>query len=233
MMNPGSQFHLHRLPTAVMPSMTRLPSPSLSVAARLAAFALLLGAAGAAMAQYKIVGPDGKVTYTDQPPPAAARAQGSTAANTGGGGGGSGNFPYETRQAMGRYPVALYAQKGCSPCDQARSALHARGIPFTEYSIDTNPDALQLKSRFGEMTMPVVTIGGQTLKGFRQSELDGYLDAAGYPKQAKLAGYAWPAPVPLAPPAAATSAHTTPSGVELPNGPKIDLPPPSKNGIQF
>ena len=28
--------------------------------------------AGPAFAQYKVVGPDGRITYTDRPPPAAA-----------------------------------------------------------------------------------------------------------------------------------------------------------------
>ena len=211
--------------------MTSSTHPLLSTAARLCAAALLLGAAGAAMAQYKIVGPDGKVTFTDKPPTAADMRNG--AGNASAGGGGSGAFPYETRQASTRYPVTLYAQKSCDPCDQARRAMRARGIPFSEYSIDTNPDADKLKQRFGELTLPVITIGTQTIKGFRQSDVDSYLDAAGYPKTAHLAGYSWPAAVPFAPPtvpvARAASAATEPS----PNGPHIDLPPPSQNGIKF
>ena len=60
-----------------MPTMNNLKPPPPVVArptrlARLAAVALLLGgAAVAALAQYKIVGPDGKVTYTDKPPTAS------------------------------------------------------------------------------------------------------------------------------------------------------------------
>ena len=212
--------------------MTPSLNPLLSTAARLAAAVLLLGAAGAAMAQYKIVGPDGKVTFTDQPPTAAQMRNSPGGGSAGGDGGGGGSFPYETRQAMSRYPVALYAQKSCDACDQARRALRARGIPFGEYSVDTNPDATQLKARFGEMTLPVITIGNQTIKGFRQSDVDSYLDAAGYPKTARLGGYSWPAPVPLAPPAAV--ARTAPStAAPSSNGPAIALPPPSKNGIQF
>jgi len=80
------------------------------------------------------------------------------------------------------------------------------------------------------------TVGTQTIRGFRQADVDSYLDAAGYPKQAKLNGYSWPAAVPLAPPspqattrAAQPAAPATPSN----NGQQIDLPQPSKNGIQF
>ncbi|HEU4644591.1 MAG TPA: DUF4124 domain-containing protein, partial [Burkholderiales bacterium] len=36
-----------------------------------AAAALFVLTVGAAHAQFKVVGPDGKVTYTDRPPPAA------------------------------------------------------------------------------------------------------------------------------------------------------------------
>jgi glutaredoxin len=213
--------------------MTLPTPPLLSTATRLCAAALLLGAAGAAMAQYKIVGPDGKVTYTDKPPTAAETRNGSGGSSAGGGGsGGGGSFPYETRQAIARYPVTLYAQKSCDPCDQARRALRARGVPFSEYSIDSNPDADQLKQRFGELTLPVITVGNQTIKGFRQSDVDSYLDAAGYPKTAHLAGYSWPAAVPLAP--AAPVARAAPASAAAPtNGAKIDLPQPSKNGIQF
>jgi len=202
---------------------------------RLVTAALLLAAAGGACAQYKIVGPDGHVTYTDKPPTAAQqRAQAGTPGGDGGSQAGAG-LPYETRQAMARYPVTLYAQKGCSPCDVARQALRARGVPFSEYAVDTNEDGVQLKARFGELTLPVLTIGSQTVKGFRQTDVDAFLDAAGYPKTARLTGYSWPAAVPLAPPSAparSTTAQPAPAAPS-PNGPKIDLPPPSKNGIQF
>jgi glutaredoxin len=211
--------------------MTLSTSSLLSAAARLGTAALLLGAAGAALAQYKIVGPDGRVTYTDKPPTAAEMraANGGTAGADNAGGG----LPYEVRQAAGRYPVTLYAQKACDPCDQARKALRARGVPFNEYSITTDGDASQLKSRFGEMSLPVVTIGSQTIKGFRQSDLDAYLDAAGYPKQARLAGYSWPAAVPLAPAAPATAKTAPAATAPSANDRNIDLPAPSKNGIQF
>jgi len=226
-------FASTRQTTFVKPPMTLSTHPLLSTAARLCAAALLLGAAGAAMAQYKIVGPDGKITYTDKPPTATEMRNSAGGSSAGGSdGGGSNSFPYETRQASARYPVTLYAQKGCDPCDQARRALRARGIPFSEYSIDTNPDADKLKQRFGELTLPVITVGNQTIKGFRQSDVDAYLDAAGYPKTARLGGYSWPAAVPLAPPVPV--ARSAPSAAaQSPNGTTIDLPQPSKNGIQF
>lgn len=215
--------------------MTLLHSSTRSMrCVRLAIAAALLSCVAVdAMAQYKIVGPDGHVTYTDKPPTAAQARPG----NTGGGGvepaAVAGGLPYETRQAAGRYPVTLYASKGCVPCDQSRQWLRGHGIPFGEYTVDTNADIAQLQQRFGESSVPIVTMGTQTLKGFSSSELQSYADAAGYPRQARLSGYTWPAPRPLVPvanatPDAANAAPPTPAPT-----PKIDLPPPSKSGIQF
>ena len=198
---------------------------------RLAAVALLLGGTTvAALAQYKIVGPDGKVTYTDKPPTAAdikVPANGGNAAPA------TGGLPYETRQAMGKYPVTLYASKSCTPCDQARQALRQRGVPFNEFSVSSDADISALQSRFGEATMPVITVGGQSMKGYSPNDLSSYLDAAGYPAQARLVGYNWPAAAPLAPqaaPVAADAGDATPAAAPAP---ATVLPPPSKSGIQF
>lgn len=197
---------------------------------RLAALAMALGGAAAgALAQYKIVGQDGKVTYTDKPPAAAdIRLNNSAPAATHGSA--TGGLPYETRQAMAKYPVTLYASKGCGPCDEARDALRRRGVPFSEYSITMNADISALQSRFGGTTLPVISIGNQTMKGYSSNDLQGYLDAAGYPAQARLTGYRWPQAVALAPPAA-TPAPAANEPAEAPSAPL--LPPPSKSGIQF
>jgi glutaredoxin len=194
--------------------------------------AVALGAllvAGTACAQYKIVGPDGKVTYTDKPPVGQATpAASGTGAGATGGSSGSGGLPYETRQAMSRYPVTLYARRGCGACDQARSWLKTRGVPFAEYSIDTEADSHALVARFSQSTLPVVTVGSQVLHGFNATELENTTLAAGYPAQVKLFGYHWPAAVPLAPPVAAAASVP----VEAPR-PAAPPPPQPKSGIQF
>src|SRR5450432_1586142 len=84
-----------------------------SIAARRIGVALLLGgAAFGALAQYKVVGPDGRVTYTDKPPTQKdVRIGGAT---TGGSDTASGGLPYDVRQAVARYPVTLYAGKNCA-----------------------------------------------------------------------------------------------------------------------
>lgn len=199
---------------------------------RLAAVAALLGgAAVGALAQYKIVGPDGKVTYTDKPPTASdikAPAPGAAAAPAAAG------IPYETRQAMAKFPVTLYSTRNCAACDSARQALRQRGVPFNEFSVGTDNDFAVYKSRFGGGTFPGISVGSKSLSGYSSSDLSGYLDAAGYPAQARLTGYSWPPAVALAPPSAgaAVSANTD-QPVAAPAAPAPLAPPPSKSGIQF
>ena len=198
---------------------------------RLATVAMLLGgAAVGALAQYKIVGPDGKVTYTDKPPTAAdikIPANGGNAAPSAGG------LPYETRQAMTKFPVTLYRTKDCPVCDDARRALRQRGVPFNEYTVVTSDDFTAYKSRFNSSNFPTVIVGGKSLSGYSPTDLSGYLDAAGYPAQARLTGYNWPAAVPLVPPRAAPAPAN--AGVPAPtaSAPTSLLPPPSQSGIQF
>jgi glutaredoxin len=201
---------------------------------RFAAVAVLLGAAAAgAMAQYKIVGPDGQVTYTDKPPsPSDIRIGGGNANSSSGAVGG---LPFETRQASAKYPVTLYASKSCQPCDAARQWLRGRGVPFGEFSVDNDRSVAQLQQRFGSTTVPVVTVGGQTVSGFSAGDMQSYIDAAGYPAQARLQGYSWPAAVPLAPalaPVPVTAQKAAPAAPAAPATPPV-APPTSSNGIQF
>jgi glutaredoxin len=198
--------------------------------AALASVALLLGAlAFPACAQYKIVAPDGSVTYTDRPPagtvPGTASTSNSTMAAPG-----AGALPLELRQAAQRFPVALYATRPCVPCDQARQWLRQRGVPFREYTVDKPADVTTLKGRFGDTQLPVVTIGGQVIKGFSSADLQSFVDAAGYPKENRLgAAYTWPSAESLAPPAQVVTAPAP-----APAAPPPPPPPPAPpSGIQF
>lgn len=159
---------------------------------------------------YRIIGPDGKVTFSDTPPPAAAAGRVSTPA-TGGNAGAAGTaLPFELRQIASRFPVTLYTGANCEPCGAARNLLTGRGIPFTEKTVNSNDDAEALKRLSGETSLPFATIGSQQLKGFSDAEWSQFLTAAGYPAASVLpASYRAPAVTPLvavAPPASAASA---------------------------
>lgn len=166
---------------------------------RLLGFGLaLLTAAGMSGAQgvYKIVGPDGKVTFSDKPPAAgqaAATGSGNSASNNAGG-----DLPFELRQVTSKYPVTLYTSAQCAPCDAGRTLLKSRGVPFSEKTISTPEDSEALQRLAGEASLPFATIGGQKLKGLSEVEWTQYLDAAGYPKNPMLPkSYRYPAPTPL------------------------------------
>ncbi len=136
---------------------------------------------------YRIVGPDGRVTFSDQPP-VAAPASGVTTETSEGGSSGSGGaaLPYELRQVATRYPVTLYTSPDCVPCGGGRALLNGRGVPFAEKTVTTNDDIAALKRLSGENVLPFLTIGGQQLRGYSDAEWGQFLDAAGYPKTSKL-----------------------------------------------
>lgn len=166
----------------------------------------LLLVCGQAMALYKVVGPDGKVTYTDRPPV----DQPSQSLKTNGAVSDTGSLPYEVRQAATRYPVTLYTSPDCSVCDQGRNALKQRGVPFVEKSIRTDEDEKALQRLEGVSNIPVLRIGAQQLQGYADRDWQSYLDAAGYPKQSTLPKtYQWPTASPLVTPAPAAAASST------------------------
>ncbi len=195
----------------------------------------LLSLPALAQGVYRIVGPDGRVTFSDRPPAEAeARPAGG---NNGASSGGSGAaLPFELRQVSSRYPVTLYTSKECAPCNSGRNLLNARGIPYTEKTVSTPEDGEALKRLNGDGSLPLLTIGGQQIKGYSDAEWTQYLDAAGYPKQSLLpSSYRRPAPAPLvavkpAPAAPAASAEKAP-----PAPPPIPVAPPVTNpaGIRF
>ncbi len=206
--------------------------------ARLAALAVcatgaLLATAAQAQQVHRIVGPDGKVTFSDRAPE-DKKAQSTVLSTASGGGASNPALPSELRQVASRFPVTLYTGESCSPCQQARQLLMQRGVPFTERSVNTNDDLDALRRLSGESALPFGTIGRQQLKGFSDAEWTQYLDAAGYPAQSRLPrGYTQPAATPLAPAKAPTaSAPDAPQeAASAPTGrPRRQAPPPPPPG---
>ena len=197
---------------------------------------LCAGVSAPAWAQYKVVGPDGRVTYTDRPPvdrPSQAVKSSGTAA-------GSVPLPYTLRNVVARYPVTLYTSKECVPCTTGRNLLINRGIPFSEKTVESNDDIAALQRLASAGSLPLLTIGGQQLKGYSDSEWTQYLDAAGYPKTSQLpSSYRRPAAAPLvaarATPAPAASVAEAASAPAAPAQPSVAPPRSSTNptGIRF
>jgi glutaredoxin len=211
------------------------------IAATLATAGLLAALPAAAQGVYRIVGPDGRVTFSDQPPP-TANARPQTGASSSGSASGGAQLPFELRQIASRYPVVLYTGENCAPCNSGRNLLGSRGIPYTEKTINTTEDAEALRRLNSDATLPLLTIGGQKLRGYLETEWTQYLDAAGYPKQSALPpGYRQPAPTPLVavkPVPGTPSATGSPAaGMPATAAPPAEIPvqPPADNpaGIRF
>ena len=171
----------------------------IKIAATAASAAWLCAAYGAQpQTVYRIVGPDGKITFSDKPPvnaeqgKIAATGTGAVAAAS------STALPFELRQVVAKYPVTLYSAPECGPCATGRAMLSSRGVPFSERSVTTNEDIAALQRLAGENTLPFLSIGGQRIKGYSDQEWTQYLDAAGYPKTSMLpSGYKPEAVAPL------------------------------------
>ena len=174
-------------------------------AATLAVFAIAALWSTASHSQvYRIVGSDGKVTFSDKPPVTEGTPRVGAVNSSSATGGGSAALPYELRQVASTYPVTLYVGDNCGPCGAGRSMLTSRGIPFAEKTISSNEDAQALQRLSGDRSLPFMTIGSQQLKGFSDSEWTQFLDAAGYPSSSTLpANYRRPAATPLVAVAAA------------------------------
>jgi glutaredoxin len=167
---------------------------------------------------FRIVGPDGRVSYSDKAPlEASARASAATAMPATSAGADLNALPFELRQAAIRYPVTLYTGAECAPCVSGRAMLSRRGIPFTEKTVTTNEDIEALKRLAGASSLPFLTIGGQQIRGYSQIEWVQFLDAAGYPKSSQLPSSYNPPPAtalvaahePQAPVVAAPQARVT------------------------
>jgi glutaredoxin len=196
-----------------------------SLAVPLAALALTLAAAPA-YALYKVVNPDGTVTYTDRPPAAAGA---KITAMTPGGTADPGRLPDALRQTVARWPVTLYTSPNCSPCVEARRMLRERGVPHAEKTVFTDDDRAAWQDVVGGPEAPALKIGAQTLRGLQTDRWVEYLDAAGYPRTSKLpVGYQFAEAEPLVP--KRTEASRTPPPRPTAPPPPIDDTP---GGIRF
>lgn len=195
--------------------------------------ALALLAALPAVAQYKVIGPDGKVTYTDRPPteqpgtvtPLRSTPTGPMANGT--------PLPAELRGIVQRFPVVLYTATNCTPCDDARRVLKQRGIPLSERQVLSNDDLPALERLTGSRAVPALTVGGQAASGYSESQWSNLLDLAGYPRESRLPrDYVGPAPTPLVARQTA-SPPPAPAPAPAPAPEAAPEPAPAASGIRF
>ena len=127
---------------------------------------------------YKWVDERGNISYQDRPPP-EGRGRVEEKNVRDGVGGSAANA-----EASAKAPVTLYMVPKCGPCDMARAYLKKRGVPFSEINVsEKNRQAQQeMIKKFGELSVPTITVGAKVMQGYVESQVADELDQAGYPK---------------------------------------------------
>lgn len=150
-----------------------------------------------AQAPYKVVGPDGRVTYTDRPPPQANEGQAQTvrlSTSALGQADALASLPLALREPVRRHPVVLYTGPDCNACERARLLLRQRGVPYTERLASTDADADALHRLTGGRSIPTLTVGRQVVRGLQEADWLALLDLADYPETSVLPRQWAPAP---------------------------------------
>ena len=65
--------------------------------------------------------------------------------------------------------ITIYSRRFCGYCTAAKSLLESKGYSFEEVNLDENPElALQVMEKSRMRTVPIITVGEQTVGGFRE-----------------------------------------------------------------
>ncbi len=158
--------------------------------------AMLLWAATAQAQIYKWVDAKGVTHYSDQAPTTGEKVETKTFA-----GAPTVDLPYALAEAVRAAPVTLYTTSQCDACNQGRTMLQARGIPFSEKTVNTNDDIARLKQAGSAGQLPFLVVGRARLTGFEAGAWHGALTEASYPTERLLpSNYQYPLAEAAAPP---------------------------------
>lgn len=125
---------------------------------------------------YKWVDENGNVTYQDTPPPGSG-GEVETIVDP--------SVNTEAGVEMPDVDVTFYAIEVCDACDLVRRLLQERGIPFQEKNAEGSQEVqTELREVAGALSVPVVQIGDQVLRGYNRDLLLNELEEAGFPSDA-------------------------------------------------
>ena len=69
--------------------------------------------------------------------------------------------------------VVVYSTPTCPYCKRAKDYLSRKGTPFVDHNVAQNRDAAkEMIQKSGQMGVPVITIDGEVVVGFNQTQLD-------------------------------------------------------------
>lgn len=139
------------------------------------AFLLLAFALCAQPAQaeiYKVIGADGRVSYTDKNPQSAAKTEKLNIQAYSG-------APSASSPNASARKVTLLSAQWCGACRQAKAYMNSRKIAFEEWDIDRSDYARAKMRELGANGVPVILVGKQAMVGFSAERLDAMLKNAG------------------------------------------------------
>jgi len=131
-------------------------------------------AAPAAQAEiYKVVGADGKVSYTDkEPQPNSGKTEKLKIQTY------SGTPTVSTYNGAVKRVTILSAQ-WCGVCTRAKAYMKDRKIAFEEWDIDQSEYARTKMNELGAKGVPVILVGKQKMVGFSAETLEEMIKNAG------------------------------------------------------
>jgi glutaredoxin len=122
---------------------------------------LLTSALTAHAGVYKWTDAQGHTHYSDSPPPTAKASQLKLQSYSG---------PAQVSQTASQGSgVTLYTTSWCGVCKRAKAFLKEKGIPFSEWDVETSDYASTKFRQLGGSGVPLITVGSQVMKGFDSS----------------------------------------------------------------
>ena len=156
----------------------------------LACFLVIVAATAQAETLYKVVGADGKVTYTDQPPadrksttalqfadapttklPASVLKYQAELAKS------MQNRLAQAKKMDTTGTTTLFSAVWCGYCTGAKAYLQARRIPYREFDIDTPDGGRAYFEAGGQRGVPLILADGKRLSGFSSTAYDYFFSA--------------------------------------------------------
>lgn len=120
---------------------------------------------------YKVVGADGKVSYTDKEPQSEKAEKLKIQTYTG--------SPSVSSLAGAVRRVTLFSAQWCGSCRNAKAYMTSHNIAFEEWDIDKSDYARAKMNEFGTKAIPVILVGNQKMVGFSPESFEAMRKKAG------------------------------------------------------
>ena len=117
---------------------------------------------------YKWVDANGKIYFSDKKPHSTSAEQLKLKINT------YTNVTFD-RSIYDTDPgskVVMYSTDWCGYCKKARKYFRKNNIPFKEYDIEKNSEAVKRYKKMGATGVPVILVGSKRMNGFSEQGFD-------------------------------------------------------------